>query len=331
MIPFRPDSQEWQPIRTLLESGLPQTMLAVGASGSLVRQYLDALQSAALCFTPETDGFACGRCRSCALLAEDSHPDLWVIAVEPGKRIAIDVLRQATEWIHFTPQVSAARWLRVDNAEVMTVAAANAILKTLEEPPSRAHLVLHSEQVSQLLPTIRSRLQRLPLPEMQMAESLRWLREQGVNETNSMILLRQFGNRPLRAFEAWEAGWTELRQNWLRTLLDLPGQGIVAALRMAEQWSKSPDILLLRELVLSVLADFMRLHQGMLDRIVHLDYLDELRLKVQGVTPDALRSTLDDWLRLPVTLAQNGNGLIVMEKLLLDWLALWTERKTHGI
>lgn len=328
---FQPDPQSWQPIQALLASGLPQTMLAVGESGSLLRLHLDALQAATLCFKPTDEGFACEQCRSCMLLAEGSHPDLWVAAPEPGKQIAIDTLRQAMEWIQYTPQVSNSRWLRIDNAEAMTVAAANAILKTLEEPPTRAHVVLHSEQASRLLPTIRSRLQRIPLPEMQMVQSMHWLQQQGVDAENSVALLRQLGNRPLRALELWEAGWLEQRQQWMRSLLDLSGQGVVVTLKLAEQWSKSSDLLLIREMVLNVLADFMRLRQGLLDRIADLDYLEELRLKAPDISAEALQSNLDGWLQLPLTLAQNSNGLMVMEKLLLDWLKLWPRRKTHGI
>ncbi|WP_275077728.1 DNA polymerase III subunit delta' C-terminal domain-containing protein, partial [Acidithiobacillus thiooxidans] len=152
-----------------------------------------------------------------------------------------------------------------------------------------------------------------------------------VDAENSGALLRQLGNRPLRALELWEAGWLEQRQQWLRSLLDLSGQGVVAALKLAEQWSKSSDLFLIREMVLNVLADFMRLRQGLLDRIADLDYLEELRLKAPDISAEALQSNLDGWLQLPLTLSQNSNGMMVMEKLLLDWLKLWPRRKTHGI
>ncbi|WP_414039527.1 DNA polymerase III subunit delta' C-terminal domain-containing protein [Acidithiobacillus sp. M4-SHS-6] len=328
---FRPDPHAWQPIRALLSSGLPQAMLAAGEPGSLLGWYLDLLQAAQLCFMPTDDGFACGDCRSCKLLAEAAHPDLWIVAAEPGKAIAIDALRQGMEWIHYTPQVSATRWLRIDHAEAMTVAAANAILKTLEEPPARAHVLLHSEQISRLLPTIRSRLQRIPLPVMEMAESRQWLQQQGIDAENSMALLRQLGNRPVRALELWEAGWIDQRREWMRHMLDLPGQGVVAALKLAEQWSKSADLFLIREMVLGLIADFMRLQQGLLDRIADLDYLDELQPIAPDISAEALQATLDDWLQLPLTLAQNSNGVMVMEKLLLDWLKLWPRRTSHGV
>lgn len=328
---FRPDPKAWQPIRTLLQSGLPQAMLATGESGSLLGGYLDLLQAAQLCFAPTEAGFACGDCRSCKLLAEAAHPDLWMVSTEPGKAIAIDTLRQGMEWIQYTPQVSSTRWLRIDHAESMTLAAANAILKTLEEPPARAHVLLYSEQASRLLPTIRSRLQRIPLPVMEMAESRQWLQQQGIDADHSAALLRQLGNRPARALELWESGWLEQRREWLRLLLDLPGKGVVAALKLAEQWSKNKDLLLLRELVLGLIADCMRLQQGLLDRITDLDYLNELQRMAPDVSAEALQAALDDWLQLPVALAQNSNGVMVMEKLLLDWLTLWPRRISHGI
>ncbi|MHB1279720.1 MAG: DNA polymerase III subunit delta' C-terminal domain-containing protein [Acidithiobacillus sp.] len=322
---------EWQPLQSLLQAGLPQAMLAVGESGSLVGQYCDELQQAALCFAPSAQGLSCGTCRSCRLLAEGNHPDLLVITAETGKRIAIESVRHANEFLTFTPQVSARRWLRVEPAEAVTVAAANALLKTLEEPAARAHILLLSERPSQLLATIRSRLQRLPFPVMRPGQCMVWLEGLGVPSAEALWLSRQFENRPLRAWQLWESGWVTLRQTWIDALLNLPQQGPVAALRLADHWAKDTDLLLLRELLLSLLADLLRLRNYRLDNIVHLDYLQSLEAMAQSAQAMSLWETLEGWIRLPESLVQNRNVGMMLETLLLSWVSIWSREKAHGI
>ena len=331
MSAHRPPPAEWQPIQSLLQAGLPQAMLAVGESGTLVGQYCDDLQQAALCFAPSAQGLSCGTCRSCRLLAEGNHPDLLVITAETGKRIAIESVRRANDFLAFTPQVSARRWLRVEPAEAMTAAAANALLKTLEEPAARAHILLLSERPSQLLATIRSRLQKLPFPALRLGQCVVWLEEHGIPPAEALLLSRQFANRPLRAWQLWESGWVTLRQTWIDTLLNLPQQGPVAALRLADNWAKDIDLLLLRELMLSLLADLLRLRNRRLDSIVHLDYLQSLEAMAQSAQTTALWETLESCIRLPESLVQNRNVGMMLETLLLSWVGIWSEERAHGI
>ncbi|MHB8237265.1 MAG: DNA polymerase III subunit delta' C-terminal domain-containing protein [Acidithiobacillus ferrivorans] len=327
----RPLPAEWQPIQSLLQAGLPQAMLAVGESGSLVGQYCDELQQVALCFAPSAPGLSCGICRSCRLLAEGNHPDLLVITAETGKRIAIDSVRHANEFLAYTPQVSARRWLRVEPAEALTAAAANALLKTLEEPAARAHILLLSERPSQLLATIRSRLQKLPFPAPRPGQCVLWLEGLGIPPAEALWLSRQFANRPLRAWQLWESGWVTLCPSWIDVLLSLPQQGPVAALRLADNWAKDTDLLLLRELMLSLLADLLRLRNHRLDSIVHVDYQQSLEVMAQSAQAIPLWETLEGWIRLPESLAQNRNVGMMLETLLLSWVSIWSREKVHGI
>jgi len=331
MSAHRPPPAEWQPIQSLLQAGLPQAMLAVGESGTLVGQYCDDLQQAALCFAPSAQGLSCGTCRSCRLLAEGNHPDLLVITAETGKRIAIESVRHANDFLAFTPQVSARRWLRIEPAEAMTAAAANALLKTLEEPAARAHILLLSERPSQLLATIRSRLQKLPFPALRLGQCMVWLEGQGIPPAEALLLSRQFANRPLRACQLWESGWVTLRQTWIDTLLNLPRQGPVAALRLADNWAKDTELLLLRELMLSLSADLLRLRNQRLDSIVHLDYLQSLEVMAQSAQETSLWETLESWIRLPESLVQNRNVGMMLETLLLSWVGIWSGERAHGI
>jgi DNA polymerase-3 subunit delta' len=125
---------------------------------------------------------ACGRCRSCSLLQTGAHPDGHVVTFEqhPKKdelrtEIVIDQVRRLTESLQLTNTISRRKAALILPAEAMNSSAANALLKTLEEPPGDATLLLVSHQPSRLPATIRSRCQALHvrLPERQAA--LAWL------------------------------------------------------------------------------------------------------------------------------------------------------------
>ncbi len=131
-----------------------------------------------LCQGP-VDGQPCGQCRSCQLIAAGSHPDLFQLLIpEDKKEIPVDSVRQLTAGMQLTASISNRRAGFIEPAEAMNTNAANALLKTLEEPAANAWLVLVSDHPGRLPATIRSRCQQIAvrIPSRQMA--LDWLREQ---------------------------------------------------------------------------------------------------------------------------------------------------------
>lgn len=144
--------------------------------GELARRFMASL----LCL--ESGYPACGSCRSCKLLQTGAHPDGHVVTFEqhPKKdelrtEIVIEQVRRLTEALQLTNTISGRKAALIVPAEAMNGSAANALLKTLEEPPGDATLLLVSHQPSRLPATIRSRCQALHvrLPERQAAQS--WL------------------------------------------------------------------------------------------------------------------------------------------------------------
>ena len=118
----------------------------------------------------------CGRCHSCIQLAADTHPDVITITRDKTSLGVDRVREQLSEEIRIRPFSGERRIFIIPEAEKMTVQAQNAILKTIEEPPAYAMILLLAEQEEALLPTIRSRVLRLsfrPVPETQIAEQLR--------------------------------------------------------------------------------------------------------------------------------------------------------------
>ena len=124
----------------------------------------------------------CGACGQCQRISLGRHTDVVVLGVEEvagHKAISIDAVRDLQHQAHLKPYEGACRVFIIEGAELLTEAAANALLKNLEEPPDQVLLVLTTVDPELLLPTIRSRCQQLdlrPLPETRVAEALesRW-------------------------------------------------------------------------------------------------------------------------------------------------------------
>ncbi|HNF64555.1 MAG TPA: DNA polymerase III subunit delta', partial [Plasticicumulans sp.] len=153
----------WAQLAPALAAGrLPHALLLAGPEGLGKMAFAQALGEALLCESQRPDHHACGHCRACRLLAAGSHPDLHVVVpAEEGKAIRVDAIRELIGFAALTPQFGGRRVLRLAPAELLNVNAANALLKTLEEPAPGSHLILVSARPARLLPTVRSRCQTI--------------------------------------------------------------------------------------------------------------------------------------------------------------------------
>ncbi len=181
-----------------------------------------ALVRAWLCEQPTPQG-ACGQCASCHAIEVRTHADLRVLMPEtemidrgwpladkaqrdidekkrkPSKEIRVDAMREAIEFAQRTSGRGRGKAVLVYPAERMNAVTANALLKTLEEPPGEVRFVLASDAAHLLLPTIRSRCQSHTLAWPDAAEALAWLAAQGVRAEQGEALLRAAGGRPAAA------------------------------------------------------------------------------------------------------------------------------------
>lgn len=188
-----------------------------------------ALARAWLCDQPTPDG-ACGHCDSCHQIDVRSHTDLAVLMPEtvmlelgwplgekaqsdldekkrkPSREIRVDAMRDALEFAQRTSGRGRGKVVLVYPAERMNQVTANALLKTLEEPPGDMRFVLATEAAHQLLPTIRSRCLGHALAWPAPGEAVAWLQEQGVPAAAAAGLLRAAGDRPEDALRLHAAG-----------------------------------------------------------------------------------------------------------------------------
>ena len=139
---------------------LPHALLFAGADGVGKRSM--ALAFAAWLLCDEGGDDACGDCASCRQVAAGSHPDFLLVAVAASKKeIGVDRAREVKRFTQLRPMRGTLKVAVVDEAHMLTTAAQNALLKTLEEPPAHSLLILVANNPDALLPTVRSRCQRV--------------------------------------------------------------------------------------------------------------------------------------------------------------------------
>jgi len=152
---------------------LTHAMLLRGRAGFGKRQFADAFLARLLCEGQED--FACGHCRGCALMAAGSHPDLCqVFPEEPGKAIRVDEIRGLIQYFALRSHYGGFKVALISPADVMNRAAANALLKLLEEPPAGGIIILLADRAERLPATIRSRCQQFPMDRVSGEELLAW-------------------------------------------------------------------------------------------------------------------------------------------------------------
>ncbi|MGA9423062.1 MAG: DNA polymerase III subunit delta' [Rhodanobacteraceae bacterium] len=233
----------WRRLSAALDADrLPHALLITGADGLGKRTLANALINAALCESRSADGRACGRCRSCKLLAAGTHPDRMLVTFElrddgkPRVELTVEQIRRLAQRLALASQFGGLQLALIDPADAMNANAANALLKTLEEPNPGTRIVLVSERPSRLPATIRSRCQReeLGVPARESAQS--WLERQHVDATLATRALDASLGNPGLALAWARDGIVGLRADCARDLDDLAA-GRVNPSALAETWA----------------------------------------------------------------------------------------------
>ena len=213
---------------------LPHAILVHGGAGIGKTEFARAAAAGVLCESPR-DGLACGACVSCHWFSQGNHPDYREIVPEAaadsdgdeeaeGARsekaksvvIKIDQIRAVADFVALTTHRGGYRVLLIHPAEALHPAAANALLKTLEEPPPASLIVLVSDQPARLLATIRSRCHLLALAAPARSVALEWLRGEDVADPQGALSVA--GGAPLLARELAQPPEAEFRKRILAEL-----------------------------------------------------------------------------------------------------------------
>jgi DNA polymerase III subunit delta' len=237
-IPLPWQAEIWQRVQRQREANqLPHALLLAGPEGVGKRRFAMALGAGLLCQSPVA-GLACGKFRACALITAGTHPDwAWLAPEEKGKAIKIDQVRELVETMANTAQQGGRKLAVLAPAEAMNRNAANALLKTLEEPSGAAVVILIADSPARLLPTIRSRCQRLEFPLPAPAVARAWLQPLAGDDQRVELVLHESGQRPLLARQLLESDGLERRQE-LTALLAAVLSGQTSLLAAAERWQE---------------------------------------------------------------------------------------------
>jgi DNA polymerase-3 subunit delta' len=228
-------AEHWSRLQARQVRGaLPHALLLCGPAGLGKRAFAQRFVHSLLCERPGGQaGDACGHCRACLLLAAGSHPDL--VGLTYGLRkdgvqrseIVVEQIRDLSARLAMSSQFGGWQIAVIDPADAMNPAAANALLKTLEEPAAQTMLVLLADAPWQLPQTIRSRCQRiefhLPAPD----QALAWLQNEGV--ADAAAALEAAGGNPGLARDWTQQGALDRRREVRKDLAALAaGRGQTA-------------------------------------------------------------------------------------------------------
>jgi len=206
-----------------------------GGGGALLAETAAAM---ALC---DETAAPCGACRGCRQLAAGQHPDLYVVTpIEESRQIRVEQVRELVERLSLTSHAGGAAVAILNPAEVMNASAANALLKTLEEPRPGTTLILVTTTPSRLPATILSRCLRLKVCVPARAELLSWLRqERGAGDWESVLAV--LGDAPLRAATANVSELAQLRRETFSALQDALAGGLDIP-ATATRWARADNL-----------------------------------------------------------------------------------------
>ena len=261
---------------------------------------------------------ACGTCPSCRKVMSGNHADIHRIEPLPDKRdISIDQLREMQRELALRPYEAPRKACILEPAERMSVNAANSLLKTLEEPPGNAIIILLTENADMLLPTIRSRCQLVrfaPLP----PEHVRQLLEQsGMDASSAATLAQMSGGSMQRAQELDNESLTERRELLLKHLSNLNLDRIASVFDAAEELGGNRDNALeTLDLLLSFTRDMIHLSAGSND-IINTAIRPSLESLSTGLNLDRVLQLTGDVLETRRAVQRNANVKLALDHLFI--------------
>ncbi|MDQ7977179.1 DNA polymerase III subunit delta' [Paraburkholderia sp. SARCC-3016] len=223
-------TDEWNRLQQL-RAAWPHALLLHGQAGIGKLHFAQHVAQGLLCEAPQADGQPCGQCAACNWFVQGNHPDYRIVLPEalaaeagfvaangdekadkaadkadaddgkktraPSKEIRIEQVRALLDFCGVGSHRGGLRVVVLYPAEALNVAAANALLKTLEEPPAGVVFLMVSARIDRLLPTIISRCRQWPMPTPAPDAAAAWLAAQDIEDARA--LLAEAGGAPLAA------------------------------------------------------------------------------------------------------------------------------------
>lgn len=263
---------------------------------------------------------SCGECHSCQLMLAGNHPDYHVLEPEKGKHsLGIEPIRQVLEILYTHAQQGGAKVVWLPQAEQLTEAAANALLKTLEEPPANTYFLLGCREPSRLLATLRSRCFYWHLASPDEQFSLQWLNRQGVGNPNDRLTaLRLNDGAPLAAEQLLQAEHWQQRIALCNALGSaLPRSDMLSLLAVLNH----EDVAERLHWLCSLLLDAMKWQQGATNYVLNQDQLPLVQQLANRLSSSSLQQVMQQWLNCRHQLLSivGVNRELLLTEQLLSW------------
>lgn len=263
---------------------------------------------------------SCGECHSCRLMLAGNHPDYHVLAPEKGKSsLGIEPIRQVIEHLYAHAQQGGAKVVSLPLAELLTEAAANALLKTLEEPPANTFFLLACREPSRLPATLRSRCFYWHLSSPDQALSLQWLSRQAPgNQSDRLTALRLHNGAPIAAERLLQPQHWQQRSA-LCTALNaaLPQRNMLALLAVLNH----DDVAERLHWLSSLLVDAMKWQQGAAGYVLNQDQQPLVQQLAACLSSTSLQQIVQQWLNCRQQLLNvvGVNRELLLTEQLLAW------------
>ena len=304
----------------LASERLHHAYLFVGPEGVGKRTIATALAKAIHCQSRTAD--FCGECVNCARIADGNHPDVRaVVPLSEKKEIGIPQIREIERDLGYRSFTGKRKIVTIDPATLLNIAAQNALLKTLEEPPKESLIILIATSIGALLPTLRSRCLRLtfaPLARREVADHLQKAHKKSPEEADFLAAI-SLGSIGV-ALGLDTAALTERRQTWINMLGAIEGGNLYAAMAAADDLSVNRDeALRFFKWAESWYRDLMVYRAtGAAEELVNLDMRAEVERQAARRSTEEIAQTVADALDAGAAIQRNLNRRMVLEKFLFS-------------
>ncbi|TVO70478.1 DNA polymerase III subunit delta' [Sedimenticola selenatireducens] len=324
LLPWQMD--QWQRLYDAKQRGrLPHALLLTGGAGLGKSHFAHLLAASLLCTDVQDNGMPCGACKACRLVQADTHPDFTLITPEePGKGIKIDVIRAFTQRGSLTSQSGGYKAIIIEPADALNTAAANSLLKTLEEPVDRTVMILVTANAGRLPATIRSRCQQYHFMPPDTAIATEWLNNRLEGAADTALLLSLASGAPLLSLEYAHDGVLAERAQMIQELTAI-FKKTDDPIGIAQRWSNLDQKSVVKWFSGWVI-DLIRVKIASESAaIINIDQRERLQALSRKVNSKRLYALMDRLFEANRTLGAQLNTQMQLESLLLDWADIGVE------
>ncbi len=313
-------SKQLEALTRALEGGkVPHAYLFTGIGGIGKKRVAINLAKALQC-TASWER-PCNHCSGCEKTESGIHPDVTLLERD-GNYIKIEQIRTLQKQLGYKPFEGKATVCIIDGADFLNIAAANALLKTLEEPPPATHLILVAENVRQVIPTILSRCQRLNFHPLSTEDIVRILvAEKDVEGKDAKAVAKIAEGSAAKAFGYLESFSEEEREALIGTIWDI--KSVEDVFSTAEKLTNKDNLERLTEMLEMVkffLRDAMLIKTGLgQDRLISMGNFEAIKKSASAHSLSDLLSMADKISKTEAALMMNANKKLTVETMLLGF------------